>query len=389
MNKTISDYVIIKKIGAGGQGTVFKVRRKSDRAVIALKILPLRSMNPRVTEDANREIEILKQLSDPTCNPSIVCYYNSYYDPKRNEYLIEMEYIDGVDMLDNLNNMRNTMFREVFYYDLLRIARDISKSLEYIHNRNVLHNDLKLENVMLNNKGEVKLIDFGMGCFTTIDEIKGKYCRANRGTPYYLAPEYLDNGLRLPASDMWALGIMLYIAVTGDYPYPEVRNLGDIITYLKSKPAPQIQTDNQLLNRIVNGLLVKDPSERLTANQVYNMINMNLTQPTNVQPVSAIIPPMVGKTPSETKLAGTKLGELPTQPTLKKLSVPIKPTPIKPVPSSPRKELERTMRISELMTPPESTEPLTPLVRNNSMKGSGMITMDRSELLSDYLLRLV
>jgi len=277
--KGLKDYEIIEGIGKGSFGEVFKAIRKSDGKVIALKTIDASRHHDLTT--IMTEVNTLKKLSDPDCNPFVVCYYGSYHDELNEEYLIEMEYIDGVEMLDFVKNRAST--DEEYYYYLLLIARDISKGLEYVHQKGIIHNDIKLANIIIQKDTYIpKIIDFGISCSSHGGPKykKSNYCVINGGTHAYLAPEFFgDNfGLRLPASDMWALGVLLYIAATGRGIF-DANNNEEFYYKLKNAGIPKLNTTNNLLNYIVNNLLVRDPESRLKPSEVVNKIDKEIVRP--------------------------------------------------------------------------------------------------------------
>ena len=207
--KNLNDYERGSKLGSGAFGTVQKAIRKSDGKVIALKIINLPKWNTAMKQMIEEEVKTLKRLSFPECHPFIVCYYGGGYDETNEKYLIEMELIEGRDMFDFVQD--KSLSDEALYYYLLLIASDVSKTLKYIHTQNILHNDIKLENIMIQKDTNIpKLIDFGLACNThTIDKL-GAGCTKAVGTPMYLAPEFFQyRNVKLPASDMWALGLSL------------------------------------------------------------------------------------------------------------------------------------------------------------------------------------
>ena len=266
MIKTVKDYQLLQKLGQGTFGTVYKAKT-SDNKIIALKIIYIDRNKKQLIELTKAEIEILKQLSTPTClNPFIVCYYGSYYDETNEQFLIEMEYIEGTDMFDFVIKQPRSP-TELYKY-LLLITSDLMEGLSYIHTRGIIHNDIKLENIMIDKNFVPKIVDFGLACTTKdLDS-----CDAGGGTLYYYPPEYFQEKKRYYASDLWAVGIALYIAVTKQYPY-ESKSKEGIIYEIKHKEFLPINTSNKLLDDIINGLLIRDPKKRLTPVQVLLMIN--------------------------------------------------------------------------------------------------------------------
>ena len=290
---SIDNYERGPQIGSGSFGVVEKAIRKRDQKVIALKIIDIPSYNQRLKEMIDEEVITLKKLSFPKCHPFIVCYYDGGYDEKNMKYLIEMELIKGRDMFDFVQDKSFT--NEELYYYLLLIASDVSRVLKHVHSENILHNDIKLENIMIEKDTNIpKLIDFGLACNTHHTISWGDACTKVAGTPRYVAPEFLGDvdGLKLPASDMWALGVALYTAVKGEYPYLGTTK-NKLFNEIKNDPVPLLKTNNLLLNDVVNGLLEKDPKKRLKPDQVIKMVRernkkpeaLSIRQKYNIKPL--------------------------------------------------------------------------------------------------------
>lgn len=270
----LSNYETISLLGKGAFGEVYKARRP-DGKLIALKVIDTSKLTGQQFNDINNEVSTLTKLSTPECNPFVVCYYDSHYDSKNKQYLIEMEYIEGQEMLDFIKN--RAMTDEEYYYYLLLIARDLSLGLSHAHKTGILHNDIKPENIMIQKNTYLpKLIDFGIACNVN----KEDYCIKNGGTPYYFAPEffYMKGGFKKPASDMWSLGATLYRAATKEFLW-KVKSFAQLKYELINKQPPKLTTNNYLLNSVVNGLLKRDPNERLTPSQVAEMIDNNIVRP--------------------------------------------------------------------------------------------------------------
>jgi len=272
---------MIKLLGSGGQGQVYEVKRKSDGKIIALKVIT--SDNFQISEFTKKEVEILKKLSEPKCNPFIICYYGTYYD--KNKVLIEMELVRGTDMLDFVNQART---KEELYYYLLLIAKDLAKGLEYIHSKGVIHNDIKLENILIDTFYVPRIIDFGLGCQTE----KKNYCSFAGGSPFYIAPEFFadnSNDKRDAATDMWALGITLFTAAHGYFPYkPQSENIQDLFQAIINDLPEKSITGNVRLDTIINGLLSKNPQARLTSSEMLKLLEV-IPRPASIKV------PLIGK----------------------------------------------------------------------------------------------
>ena len=285
---TLDDYDILATLGKGAFGVVYKVRRKDaepSSPPIALKVVDINPSQKHVVTATENEIEKLVKLASPTCNPFVICYYgSSHYDtiiPGREvtRFLIEMELIEGEEMSDYVDRLWDEKDSDTVYYYLLLIAKDILKGLRYTHNKNIIHNDIKLENIMIDKNNVPRIVDYGLACGVAgtqeWNRYESKYCKNNGGTPDYIAPEFFTLGVRLPASDLWALGIVLYIAATKDeYPFNigEYDTIQEIFYKIRTQTPAKLNTSNSQLNDLVNGLLEKDPAKRLTGDDALYML---------------------------------------------------------------------------------------------------------------------
>ena len=272
-------YEIQGKLGSGGFGSVYKAIRLSDQKVVAIKALKVNKTSNKLFSLLN-EISILEKISKEGCNPNLACYYNHYYDQRRSEMIIEMEIIDG----ETLTEFCKKVHGDVLYRYLLLIVKDLIKAIVYIHNLNVLHNDIKPDNIMIDRELTPKLVDFGLACTTHTcdnnDRVKTSTktelcCEGYNGTPAFASPEMYANDIRYPASDIWSLGVTLYLCATGKYPFlfpynasnQDIRN-----TILNNDPA-ELNTSNKLLNEIVNKALIKTPELRITSEGIDTLLS--------------------------------------------------------------------------------------------------------------------
>jgi len=179
-------------------GEVYRATDLTLGQSVALKFLP--ACDERMLERFHNEVRIARQVSHPN-----VCRVYDIGEAEGMPYL-SMEYIDGEDMSSLLHRIGRLPGDKA-----LEIARKICAGLHAAHEKGVIHRDLKPQNIMLNRRGEVLIMDFGLAAAT--DQILG--AEAKSGTPAYMAPEQLKGAEVSSKSDLYALGLVLYELFTG------------------------------------------------------------------------------------------------------------------------------------------------------------------------------
>jgi len=285
-------YTLLKRIGSGNFGSVYEAKNKEGKTV-ALKIIS--RVNPSADTElllqaTKQEVELLKNLAVGGClNPYVVCYYDYHNDSEF--YYIEMEYIEGMDFDKYLSMIKKTLPLDEYNQQVLRLIKEITEGLKFIHSKGIIHNDIKVENIRVTKEGHAKIVDFGLGCKSkTKSELFDRpYCATTSGSFEYAAPEFISTydtnmPLKDTASDMWALGITLYRALTGHFPFVNTSKEEIFRNILNINPGGlYINTNNETIQKIVAGLTNDDADKRLTADQVLNILKTsnkaNLSSP--------------------------------------------------------------------------------------------------------------
>ena len=268
-------YKLYNKLGQGHFGSVWKASRLSDGKIIALKIINIDQRNPQALKDVENEVRILKKISDPKCNPYMACLYDYKYLPQTNEFLIEMELVKG----DTLDYYINRLEDSKKYKHLLAITKDVAKTLSILHNNGIIHNDVKPDNIIIDNDMAPILVDFGVACdnlsVCSMDKkVQGLCCKNVKGPNMYVSPETIKTGGYFPESDIWSLGVTLYLMATGSYPFrSDGSSVKEITQSILKQDIITLNTPNEKLNSIVNGALIKDPSKRITLGEIGRIIN--------------------------------------------------------------------------------------------------------------------
>lgn len=239
-------------IGCGAFGSVSLVKGAAGQ-YLAAKILKTRTQKKRDT--ALREYEMMKKLK----HPKLVELIDSYV--AKDMFVFVMDYLWGGELFDRI--VEEEHIKEV---DVVPYVRQICEALQYLHAHQIAHLDLKPENIIcLNpNSGQVKIIDFGLARIL----VEGNITRAIYGTRDYVAPEVLNFESLTLACDLWSLGVVTYMLLSGVMPFageswPE-RSANIIMTnYNYNERAFSEISD--LAKDFVDHLLVLEPGKRMTA----------------------------------------------------------------------------------------------------------------------------
>lgn len=260
--KMVNEYVHVLKIGAGSYGKVVLYRSSIDGKHYAIKafhkshLLKLRvAPSETAMSDVLREVQIMKMLE----HPNIVNLIEVIDDRSTDHFYMVLEYVDGKLAKEGSGPAgigENTA---------RKYLRDIVSGLMYLHAHNIVHGDIKPDNLLVTHSGTVKIGDFSV---SQVFEDDNDELRRSPGTPVFTAPECcLGLTYHGKAADTWAVGVTLYCMILGDYPF-----LGDTLqeTYDKIVNNPLVLPDylNSQLKGLLEGLLCKDPKQRMTLDSV-------------------------------------------------------------------------------------------------------------------------
>jgi serine/threonine protein kinase len=198
-------YRIIGLLGRGGMGEVYRATDLTLGQSVALKFLPAEAAgNNRLLERFAGEVRVARQVSHPN-----VCRVYDLGEVDGAPF-ISMEYVDGEDLASLLPRIGRLPADKA-----IETARKICAGLAAAHDRGIIHRDLKPQNIMMNKRGDVVIMDFGLAAIA--DQLSG--AEARNGTPAYMAPEQLKGAEVTASSDIFALGLVLYELFTGKRPY--------------------------------------------------------------------------------------------------------------------------------------------------------------------------
>jgi len=205
----LGDFELLKKLGEGAMGAVYKARQISFDRFVALKVLfPHVAKNGKLVKRLIREGHAMFQLE----HPNIISAFA--VDEAQGRHFVAMEYVDGDSLQQWLGRLRRLPVG-----DALAITLDCARALEYAHREGMVHRDIKPDNVLIDRKGIVKVADFGM--VKNIDEEMELTQTGHAvGTPWYMPLEQARNAKDTDGRcDIYALGCMLYCLLTGNPPF--------------------------------------------------------------------------------------------------------------------------------------------------------------------------
>ena len=282
VDRNVNSYFYIKVLGQGSFGQVWKARIISTGQIIALKIIDLNKIPVEQKQSyldlIHEEIDSLEKISFGGCHPFLACYYLHHYDAIENKYLIEMEYIEG----DTLDVWRNKFLYEKRNFDLLNqnllhLLADLSIALNFIHEKRIIHRDIKPGNILITKDGVPKLIDFGLSCMAknSCAVNQRNCCIGNGGSPFYMAPETISYSNNYFATDIWSLGATIFEMAAGAlcFDFSNTKDISSVVKIIVTTLPYKLQTNNTKLNFTVNGCLIHDYRQRITSNQILDVIN--------------------------------------------------------------------------------------------------------------------
>lgn len=255
--RKVGKYVLLKEIGRGGFGTVFKAHKDDDDEIVAIKVIKKSTLKDSSSvEGIRREISLLTRIQHPNIVKGI-----EVLNSEKNIYMV-MEYVDGGDLQDELQ--RKKKFDE---QEAKPIFKSLLQCLAFCHDQGVAHRDLKFENLLLTSSGILKVCDFGLAHISKGSNL----CETLVGTEDFICPEiYQRHAYEGHEADMWSAGIILYTMLAGVYPFTANSTRELVKKTIRCKYdfpdgfPPQAK-------EIVCSLLVARGKDRLTAEEALHM----------------------------------------------------------------------------------------------------------------------
>ena len=283
-------YQVTERIGVGGMAEVYQAQDTVLGRVVAVKVmLPQYAEDQTFTTRFKHEAAAAANLQ----SPYIVNVYDWGHDGET--YYIVMEYVRGSDLKTAIQQRGAINQRKV-----AEIGSQVCQALSVAHNLDIIHRDIKPQNIMIQPDGNVKVMDFGIA--RAKNSLMAKTSSV-LGTAHYISPEQAQGKELTPASDIYSLGVVLYESATGQLPFDGPDAVSVAMKQVQEQPVPPRQINPQIdpsLEAIIMKAMAKNPAERFsTALEMRRSLNDYLAgRPVNLggagftSAETAVVPPM-------------------------------------------------------------------------------------------------
>lgn len=217
-------YEIVSKIGAGGMSDVYKAKDHVLGRFVAIKVL-----KPEFSEDRGfvAKFRTEAQSAAGLEHPNIVNIYD--VGSEEGLHYIVMEYVEGITLKTYIEKKGQLSFKEA-----VSIAIQVARGIEAAHNKQIIHRDIKPQNIMISTEGKVKVMDFGIARAASSNTVSSDVM----GSVHYSSPEQARNGFVDGRSDIYSLGIVMYEMVTGRVPFDGDTTVAVAIQHLQEEMTP-------------------------------------------------------------------------------------------------------------------------------------------------------
>jgi serine/threonine protein kinase len=248
-------YRILEVAGRGGMGIVYKAEDTKLHRPVALKFLP----PGLVTSQESRERFLLEARAAAALSHPNICTIHEIHDQEERPF-IEMEYIEGRSLRERVKE------HPLGAGAAVEVAIQVAEALEEAHQKGIVHRDIKSANIMVTQKGQAKVMDFGLA------KVKGESLHTREGTTLgtvaYMSPEQAQGQAVDHRTDVWSLGVVLYEMLSGRLPFTGERDTSMLYSIVHAEPKPLKEVQPGVpaeLSQIVSRALKKDLRARTAA----------------------------------------------------------------------------------------------------------------------------
>ncbi|HTK82084.1 MAG TPA: protein kinase, partial [Bacteroidota bacterium] len=250
IGQTISHYKILGKLGEGGMGVVYKAEDTKLKRIVALKFLPAHLTG---TEEEQARFQQEAQ-SAATLNHPNICTIHAIEEFDGRQF-IDMEYVEGETLRKKLPLPKIS--------DAVTYAAQIGEALQEAHAKGIVHRDIKADNIMVNSKNQIKVMDFGLAKLK--GSLKLTKTSSTVGTLAYMAPEQIQGGDVDARSDIFSFGVLFFEMLTGKLPFRGEHEAATMYSILNEEPdsvQKYRQDASPEIDHIIKRALEKDPADR-------------------------------------------------------------------------------------------------------------------------------
>ena len=262
-------YTVLKEIGVGGMGVVYRCRDEQLMRDVAIKmLLPELMADKSSVEIFHQEARFAAKLE----HPNIVTVYDIGVEErqKKQHHFVSMEYLPGGNLADRV------VAGPLAVEHCLNWMKQLASGLTYAHKNSVIHQDIKADNIFITNEGDLKIGDFGLARLL----VGRVHCNASTkgmGTPAYMSPELCRGEPQDHRSDIYSLGILFFEMATGQLPF-RAKGMIEMATKHSSAPIPSAKRINPMipdvLDKVIKRMMAKTPDERyLSMSEVQTILD--------------------------------------------------------------------------------------------------------------------
>uniref|UniRef100_UPI003AB0CE9F serine/threonine-protein kinase Nek4 n=1 Tax=Centroberyx gerrardi TaxID=166262 RepID=UPI003AB0CE9F len=356
----MNNYIFIRIVGKGSYGEVNLVKHKTDRKQYVIKKLNLTTSSKRERRAAEQEAQLLSQLR----HPNIVTYRESWEGDDCQLYIV-MGFCEGGDLYHRLKQQKGDLLPE---RQVVEWFVQIAMALQYLHEKRILHRDLKTQNIFLTKTNIIKVGDLGIA---RVLENQNDMASTLIGTPYYMSPELFSNKPYNHKSDVWALGCCVYEMSTLKHAF-NAKDMNSLVYRIVEGKLPQMPSKyDPQLGELIKSMLCKRPEDRPD-------VKLILRQPYIKRQIAMFLEATKEKTAKSRKKTMGGSGDSRTNRAASVVSPQPKPErlPLSPLPEhlarGRRKEISQQHKDRNGVTdqPPAQTPPAPKSPSPDALKGS-------------------